>query len=203
MFKRYKTIHKNEIVLITGTMGAGKTLLLTLLGAMEKQHNPELTIVANYRTVFAEYSEKAQNMYRRKNALLLFDEGTTELDSRNWMHNNLSTQLIQRMRKRNLTLIIAVQDISFIDKRIRKIFHKHLAVSFNENYQLLYVKNETNMTSFTIQVTEHMFDLYDTNEEVKSKYNEAAVDKKKQIRDEENKKKQHLNYIDNETRMFG
>ena len=194
---------KGSISIITGSMGEGKTLLMTLLGAVEHENNPDLKILSNYKTSFSETILDVKNLFRRRNALILFDEGTTDLDSRQWMHNTLSTQLIRELRKRRLSLVIAVQHLEFIDKRVRLIFKNHLEVKYNDLHDILYVQNKTNKTSFTIPIDERYFDLYQTEEILTSNYNKKAISASKKARDKIKNDKEHNEYIDSNSSMYG
>ena len=109
------------IILLTGLLGTGKTLLLTYFADMEQ-----------LQQIFANYNIKVDNFKRVKpeelenitEGLLLIDEAYSWLESRtsgSTENKYLTNRIGFNSRKRGLTVIISAQVLSSIDVRFRKL----------------------------------------------------------------------------------
>ena len=198
----WRTIHNQSINCICGKLGSGKTLLMTLLAYNEFLHNERVKIVSNYKTSFSRYQPDIKEMLRLKNSLLLVDEIITLADSRKWRSalNELSSGVVLRARKQNLTLYFTAQHPKLMDVRIRRIVNNYFSVSYSKLKRIIFVRNHSTGSKFQVHIrNKDIFDLYQTSEIVKSQYNTKANEARKLKKEIAEKNK----FIDENFRLYG
>jgi len=161
------------LVAILGNLGQGKTLTLTylLLGFKILQH---ATIVTNYNVKFADIIiDSPDKLSGIRSAKVGLDEIWAWVDSRTTQsnRNKVINSILLSSRKRELDILGTVQNFKQLDPRIRRVtdliiipyyYHERKCkiYFYSPNGQLLAIKKF---------VPEPIFQLYDTNEIVKTK----------------------------------
>lgn len=195
-------LHQNKITVIIGKLGSGKTLLLSLIGLKIANSYPEIKVISNYETSFSEYVPKVENMLRRKNCVMLYDEAITSLDSRKWKSevNQLGSNMVLKSRKLNQSMYMTVQAFELLDIRIRRIVNTVINVRYSKSQRIIFVENLTNGTKYQIKLKDDsIFEIYNTKEVIKSTYATQRIEKDNRIK---NKMKKHNQSIDEEFNMF-
>lgn len=112
---------------ITGGMGSGKTLFMTLLGYLE--YLAGKSVQANYHLHFpfsylnlTTIMEQIKNQQQLQNIVLLIDEIHIAFDSRSSMssRNRYGSYFVLQTRKRDVSLYFTTQNIFQVDIRIRE-----------------------------------------------------------------------------------
>lgn len=155
-----------------GTLGAGKTLLMSVLGASIASQQG-VNIYANYKTKFADRINGIQHLVQLENGLMLIDEAQSLLDSREFGKNVDITQWLLLIRKVRLGMFYTTQHIDFVDKRLREItdvlFWCQKAYNYGQKctkvntYRLL-GNDAIHTGTMALSYQSWMFDLYDTND---------------------------------------
>mgnify|MGYP001188899564 CR=1 FL=1 len=112
-------INPGTFIAFQGTLGAGKTLNMTVMGALAAASGQK--VYANYRTVFAEPLQSITHMFEVRNAVLLLDELQAILDSREFKSNAELTQWILIVRKLGLSVLYTTQFLGQVDLRVRHV----------------------------------------------------------------------------------
>lgn len=112
------------LVIITGTLGSGKTLLMTYfyLISKKKYHYTNYYIKTYHNKKVIPF--KIQNIFEIKdNSNLYLDEGYLYLESRTStaLLNRILSYLLFQSRKRDLNIYITAQSLGTIDKRFREL----------------------------------------------------------------------------------
>ena len=114
------------IIAITGSMGSGKTLLMSIM-AWEYFNNPKIkaNVYANYKLNFRHKPLMMQDIvdcdFDFNNSFLAVDEIHLFMDSRTsgTKKNRIISYFITQSRKRNIIFCYTTQDSHQIDKRLR------------------------------------------------------------------------------------
>jgi len=119
------------IFAIVGTIGSGKTILLTLFTVW--YYLSGYTIYSNYPLKVIPYNtlEKLKDLdelredtnFKKQKVFIALDEGWLSFDSRVSGRNIDITKYILQSRKMGADIGITVQDLSQMDKRVRNILH--------------------------------------------------------------------------------
>ena len=157
---------------ISGLLGSGKTLLLTVLGYYYEELG--LDVKANYELDFGEKVDINELIhFELEDCALLLDEIETLIDSRDNSKNNRNlTYFFLQSRKRRVFLGFTSQLLGAIDKRLRFItpvvFHAHTRLNefedftytpFIESFPVPEMKKV-----LEYETAKKYFDLYDTEE---------------------------------------
>lgn len=102
-----------------GSLGSGKTLNMTRVGAMAALSGQ--TCYANYKTTFAKPIESIAHMFQLRDGVLLIDELQSILDSRDFKNNASLTQWILIVRKLGLSILYTTQFLGQVDIRVRHV----------------------------------------------------------------------------------
>jgi hypothetical protein len=112
-------IEPGTFICFQGTLGSGKTLNMSRIGAMAAARGQK--IYANYDCVFAERLESITHMFQVRNAVLLLDELQSILDSRDFKNNSAITQWVLIVRKLGLSVLYTTQFLGQVDLRVRHV----------------------------------------------------------------------------------
>lgn len=104
---------------IQGTLGSGKTLNMTRIGALCRASGQ--TVYSNYETSFARPIDSIPHMFTIRNSVLLIDELQSILDSREFKNNASLTQWIVIVRKLGLSIVYTTQFLGQVDLRVRHV----------------------------------------------------------------------------------
>lgn len=112
-------IAPGTFIAFQGTLGAGKTLSMTALGAAAAATGQK--VYANYSTSYAEPLQSITHMFQVRDAVLLLDELQSILDSREFKGNAALTQWILIVRKLGLSILYTTQFLGQVDLRVRHV----------------------------------------------------------------------------------
>ena len=159
------------LTVITGNLGSGKTLFLTILGTVSTKQ-----VISNYNLGFPykKFSmfDFAEGKY--DNAIVLIDEAYSILESRNFMSsgNIALSYILFQSRKKSLDLVLTVQLNSTLDVRFRQLADIMITcvglVKRKEEIYFKYIlfprgKIEKNLY-LKLENAKKYFNLYDTNQ---------------------------------------
>ncbi len=181
------------LIVITGKLGSGKTLLATLLALKASQASYKIR--ANYQIKDVNFinlrAEDLFNIKREKN-LLVMDEGYTWLEARISMSklNRYMSYVLFQSRKRNVHIIITAQIFDTIDVRYRDMVDLLIRSKWNKNthyfiYTIYKIKEKGQAKTFkqvkTFQISfekaKLLFDRYDSYEVVMTdKIQDSVID---------------------------
>lgn len=165
------------LIAIVGPLGSGKTLGMTYLIFKSvlkyRRMGMRIRVFANYHLsgIPFYYVHTPDEILAMREGLFGGDELWLWLDSRaSGSHRNLfMSRILAKSRKRNVEIFYTTQDISQIDKRIRKITELIVFPSLNKNESIctLYICNRYLELKRVVKFrTKNIFKLYDTTEEV-------------------------------------
>lgn len=124
------------LTIISGDLGAGKTLLLTIIGKLSKKK-----VIANYNVG---YKHEKFSLYKFANAeyddaTILIDEAYSILESRTSMssRNKALSYILFQSRKKSLDMYLTVQLNSTVDVRYRDLADRMIYA-----YGLIKIKGE-------------------------------------------------------------
>lgn len=107
------------VIAFLGRMGSGKTLNMSKWGSFfAEQCHKEL--IANYHLKNASYFNTHKQIKDIKNAIICYDEITTDHDSRNWENNVKFTHWFLQLRKIGCDFLYSTQRWNTVEKRIRE-----------------------------------------------------------------------------------
>jgi Zonular occludens toxin (Zot) len=112
-------LQPGTFICFQGTLGSGKTLNMTALGARAFASGQK--IYANYPTRYATRLNSLQEMMQVRNAVLLLDELQSILDSREFKNNTALSQWILIVRKLGLSILYTTQFLGQVDLRVRHV----------------------------------------------------------------------------------
>lgn len=181
------------LFIITGKIGSGKTLILTILGYMMATKYHE-NIYANYFLKFPYKQLDISNLYKiGRRAIVLLDEGYIWIDARvsSSNQNRVASYTQNQSRKRHIHILITTQLFSQLDLRYRQQCDGIIDCSCT-----YYITNDEIYTdAFMYDIYDNdgellhewmipavsaipFFDLYDTYEivEIPSKIDDASFD---------------------------
>ncbi len=159
------------LTLITGPLGSGKTLFLTVLGKVS-----EKKVISNYHLKFPYQKFSMYDFADGKydNATILIDEAYTMLESREFMssENKALSYTLFQSRKKSLDLILTVQLNSTLDVRFRQLADIVIeALGLVKRKGVIYFKYHAFQTGKDVRVAylkyekaREFFELFDTNE---------------------------------------
>ena len=160
------------LTLIYGSLGSGKTLLLTILG-----YYSDKKVVANFHLNY-DYEEFSMDKFvnaRYSNCVLLMDEAYVYLESRLSMSekNRATSYILFQSRKKNLNLYLTMQLRSTIDIRFRTLADSFIYCQGLTRHGYKYTfMNRNGLTSTVylplIEATK-FYQMYNTNEIVEIK----------------------------------
>lgn len=104
---------------ITGQMGSGKTLLMTILGKTLSQVF-DVPLFSNYSVLGAERIYFYNQLWEIEKAIILLDEVWLNIDARFWGKNVYFTRWINQTRKKNVLVFYTTQHFSQVDVRLRR-----------------------------------------------------------------------------------
>jgi len=161
---------------ITGELGSGKTLGLTFLGFKNWMFRKQ-KIYSNYHLYQIPYIyiDGIDKLDQMRDGFVMCDEMWIILDSRcsRSIANRLTSSILLKSRKRDLTYCFTAQMLDLLDKRIRKIldFTAYPILNAPESvckvsvFRTGFPKTGSYMKTFYFN-TEHIFNCYDTREEI-------------------------------------
>lgn len=163
-------IEPGTFISFTGTLGSGKTLNMSRIGALAAASGQK--IYANYDCVFAERIDSIKHLFSLRNAVLLLDELQSILDSREFKGNAAVTQWVLIVRKLGLSVLYTTQFLGQVDLRVRHVTEwiylceKKTLRSGQRVTRVTLVKwrgeGGTVLRSFNIAHTPDLFALYNT-----------------------------------------
>lgn len=195
------------IVGYMGSLGAGKTLTMTAIGAMFAD---DLTTVSNYHTDYTdrtvsnpvELDEASTEMVGQQ----LLDEVWAWADSRKSGNNDVFNNIVINSRKRGWVVHWTAQSDHMVDKRLRGNTDLFIVPTHHETPTVDYVevtvidKHGRVVRSFRF-IADYFYDIYDTREEVSTKneremYDDLIESIKDRVRDGEfNYKKEVISHL--------
>lgn len=127
-----------NVMVIEGFLGAGKTLLMSLL-AKHYQERSGCTLYSNYGLIGAKPFTKMEDFLQiaqEPSSILTIDEGHMDLDARSFSSNHVKffTQVSYYLRKLRCTMIITSPNFSDLDSRIRGITNIYCRVNKDAKY---------------------------------------------------------------------
>jgi hypothetical protein len=142
------------ISIITGRPGQGKTFVATLLAY--KEWLKGVKIYSNYRLNFGKtynkvvYWTELDDLLDVKNGLILMDEASVYLNSRNWDKLTPEFQYkLQQHRKDGLNILSTTQSINRVDSVYRELVHNYYKVK-----KLISIKNFCVFVLYLVDVDE-------------------------------------------------
>lgn len=169
------------LVGIFGSLGSGKTLLLTILGYLAKTKDNAF-VLANYETTFADHTASIEEILLmlddivrpdRPN-LCLFDELGTLLKAVDFMQsdNELLTSIFLKSRKKGADIYYTSQSALMVDRNVRRITDVVLFTHYDAKKQRVYAQRSDSTGTGWISTegkdlvfdAKNYFNLYDTNE---------------------------------------
>jgi len=107
------------IVGITGKMGSGKTLLMSIFGF---SFTKEVPVYSNYETTFSRVIKSLKELISITDGIILIDEIHLQLDARLWFTKEgvKFTHWVNQTRKKNLILFYTSQHFKQVDIRLRR-----------------------------------------------------------------------------------
>jgi len=161
------------LALVLGHMGSGKTLFLTILGALSKKR-----VIANYKLNYpnkkVENMSVAQiaNMEYESGVIILLDEAWLYIDARRSSSslNTIFSYILFQSRKKGLDFYLSAQIGNSLDIRFRKLADFIISCE-NKKYYFLYTILKTSTRQFKkiylpFESAERFFKYYDTNETI-------------------------------------
>lgn len=132
--------NKNVLIVITGSVGAGKSYVGLKIAS---EIDPTFTHETMKDRIFVEPEDFLKRIVDRENKLekgqvLLMDECGVSANSRTFMsRTNLALSYIsQTVRRRNLVIIMCLPSFSMLDSQIRSLFHIYIEakkIDFDNN----------------------------------------------------------------------
>jgi hypothetical protein len=160
---------------ITGGMGSGKTLIMTLLGYLEFLSGK--SVQANYHLHFPfsylnlnTIMEQIKNQTQLQNIVLLIDEIHIAFDARTSMsgRNRFGSYFVLQTRKRDVQLYFTTQSIWQVDIRIRENLDRMINCrNYAPNcfeYEIIDYRYESPVVKKITMNGSKIYNLYDTNE---------------------------------------
>lgn len=160
---------------ITGGLGSGKTLFMTVLGYLEALNGRE--VLANYHLAFkydylklSDILNKIKDKEQLNNVVMLIDEMHIAFDARSSMsdRNKYGSYFVLQTRKRDVHLYFTTQSIWQVDVRIRENLDRLVACEkLGDDIFRLNVMDYTKDPPKTRSVCMHgkrFYPLYDTRE---------------------------------------
>jgi hypothetical protein len=135
------------IIGITGKMGSGKTLLMSIFGYFFRFL--EIPVFANYSMDYrlgVETISSLKDLIEIENGVILIDEIHLNIDSRQWYREKdiKFTHWVNQTRKRNLILIYTSQHFKQVDVRLRRatdlLIH---CLNFGTHFKFLFIDPTT------------------------------------------------------------
>lgn len=171
------------IIGIKGNLGAGKTLVLTLiLLLMDEKSSDDFKVVTNYHTdVTDEYVTnpmELEEISKELEGIQGLDEIWGWADSRNSGNNEIFNEMIINSRKRGWIVVYTAQNFHMVDKRLRQNtdygiipeHHKNVGEDKAKLHIFSMDKGELEMHLNTKSFNpEAVYNTYDTREEVGTK----------------------------------
>jgi len=106
------------IIGITGQMGSGKTLFMSILAYAFSLKG--VKVYSNYSLKNAQKLKSLNEMISISNGVLALDEIWLNIDSRFWYYNVPITRWVNQTRKKNLLVLYTTQNFSQVDVRLRR-----------------------------------------------------------------------------------
>lgn len=158
------------IIGISGLLGSGKTLLMTIIG--KSSHDRGREIYSNYYTKFSKMIDPYELLkFELNNCTLLLDEIQTLFDSRisSSEINRLSSYFFLQTRKRNVNLIYTSQLLGAVDLRLRfitdfNILAERLTSGFRYTIYVSSLYYPAKTIFLPYEKAKKFFDLYDTSQ---------------------------------------
>jgi len=160
------------LIALTGRMGQGKTLGMTLLGGYFSLKN-KIPLYANYTLNEIPYT-KVENIEKLQNiqsGIVILDELWLTMDSRAWKDNIDMTTWLNQTRKKDLIILYTCQHISQIDVRVRRATDwLVLCVKKGRLISLNFIEYQYGMIGKKILLSnpERYYRFYNTNEYVRT-----------------------------------
>jgi hypothetical protein len=167
-----------------GELGAGKTLNAVLWSQyLKKLSGDKLDIYANFHIFNAKRFRSVDELLNISNAIIVYDEIHTDINSRIWWKNNEIINYFLQLRKRNNFLIFTTQNIKQVDVRLRNITN-FLFYCLKRGYKIkVYIfdfQNNILKNHYYLDLRElkemNFFKLYNTFEIVKPLEREEIIE---------------------------
>jgi hypothetical protein len=156
------------IIGITGKMGSGKTLLMSLFGFFFSEIVP---VYANYSTIFAHPLKSLKQLFSIEKGVVLIDEIHLQIDSRSWYGKKQIqfTHWLNQTRKKNLLLIYTSQHFKQVDVRLRRATDLLIqAVSFRNFFKYIFIEPNTGIILKVLKANKEkmkeFYNIYNTFE---------------------------------------
>jgi hypothetical protein len=180
VFKR-----KNQIMIvgIDGTLGSGKTLIMTYYVLLH--HLRGYNVLANYHLAYPHQLIRSVDEFieflpeKGKKYCVAIDEVLEYMDSRSGgsKKNQVISKLALSARKTNMTIYYTQQVHTIADKRLRLITNVWIKPRFDKESQTItaeIVDQDGNTGRFKFDATP-IFNLYDTNEIIQDEESEFNI----------------------------
>jgi len=104
---------------ITGKMGSGKTLSMTILATFLSR-KLKVPLFSNYEMKNSIPLASLNDLWKAERAIMAADELHISMDSRGWKDNIKLSHFITQTRKKNLIFLYTTQNIGQVDLRVRQ-----------------------------------------------------------------------------------
>jgi len=161
------------LTFLKGKKGSGKTLFTTIWA----EYCSKEQICCNYKLNLSDKSKEILDfdvmlLFSDKlfNSLIVIDEAYIYLDSRHSMSidNIIASYIPLQDRKRDIDIMLTLQDFSTIDKRYRNIVDNVILCNNNKDkkqFEYQFVSNDySNTLILDYQNAKKFFNMYDTNQ---------------------------------------
>lgn len=155
---------------IFGTMGSGKTLIMSILSNwLSLQTGCEL--YANYELKDSRPVKSLKDLWSIERGVVTLDEFWVSMDSRQSEYNVNLSRWVNQTRKKNLLVLYTTQAMSQVDKRVRNanhllIFCEHFSKSRPSYFRYTFITGDTGRILKSFKITDssasNFFYFYDT-----------------------------------------
>jgi len=162
-------VHK-VLTVISGNLGSGKTLLLTIIGKLA-----QTKLISNFNLEFEHEKFDLVKFVKAEydNAIILIDEAYTLLESRSSMSNlnKALSYILFQSRKKSIDMYLTVQLNSTLDLRFRQLsdyfIFAHGLIKYRGKFAYKYTlqcKESQKSCYIDYEIAKKYYELYDTNQ---------------------------------------
>lgn len=158
--------YKRMLVVLTGTLGQGKTLSMSVLALYLKQQSG-LKVYANYSLTGSIRVRTFKELLECESGILAFDEAHISFDSRLYKDNVKSTHWFAMTRKKGLIVMMTTQTFGQIDLRMRNLTDYLIVCKKTDTgvwLQLINWQERKLMHRVHLDNIKRFFTIYDTYE---------------------------------------
>lgn len=108
------------LVGLTGPMGSGKTLFMSVMAELSMFENPQVPVYSVHNLQGALPISSVDSLINISNGIICFDEIWTSMDSRLVKDNVFLTRWVNQTRKKNILVMYTTQHFGQLDIRARR-----------------------------------------------------------------------------------